>query len=92
VGPEPTAMRPTPAARRRRQRPPAITARDLAAIRWIGEQFGARADLLAVLLGGYPPLRPGRPGWSAPAPCAITSTAGCAPAWRSASTCSASCG
>jgi hypothetical protein len=28
-----------------------LTARDLAAVRWLGEQFGARADLLAVLLG-----------------------------------------
>jgi hypothetical protein len=55
VAPEPTAMRPAPATRRRRQRPPAITARDLAAVRWVGEQFGARADLLAVLLGRLSP-------------------------------------
>jgi hypothetical protein len=55
VTPEPTTMRPAPAARRRRQRPPAITARDLAAVRWVGEQFGARADLLAVLLGRLSP-------------------------------------
>jgi hypothetical protein len=53
--PEPTTTRPAPAARRRRQRPPAITARDLAAVRWVGEQFGARADLLAVLLGRLSP-------------------------------------
>jgi hypothetical protein len=48
-------MRPAPATRRRRQRPPAITAPDLAAVRWLGEQFGARADLLAVLLGRLSP-------------------------------------
>jgi hypothetical protein len=52
VAPEPTTMRP---ARRRRQRPPAITARDLATVRWVGEQFGARADLLAMLLGRLSP-------------------------------------
>jgi hypothetical protein len=55
VAPEPTTTRPAPAGRRRRQRPPAITARDLAAVRWVGEQFGARADLLAVLLGRLSP-------------------------------------
>jgi hypothetical protein len=48
-------MRPATSARRRRQRPPAITARDLAAVRWVGEQFGARADLLAMLLGRLSP-------------------------------------
>jgi hypothetical protein len=58
VTPEPTTMRPAPATRRRRQRPPAITARDLAAVRWVGEQFGARADLLAVLLGRLSPSEP----------------------------------
>jgi hypothetical protein len=52
VAPEPTTTRPS---RRHRQRPPAITARDLAAVRWVGEQFGARADLLAVLLGRLSP-------------------------------------
>jgi hypothetical protein len=29
-----------------------LTARDLVAVRWLGEQYGARADLLAVLLAG----------------------------------------
>jgi hypothetical protein len=53
--PEPTTMRPASSVRRRRQRPPAITARDLAAVRWVGEQFGARADLLAILLGRLSP-------------------------------------
>ena len=52
MAPEPTTTRPS---RRHRQRSPAITARDLAAVRWVGEQFGARADLLAVLLGRLSP-------------------------------------
>ena len=52
MAPESTTTRPS---RRHRQRPPAITARDLAAVRWVGEQFGARADLLAVLLGRLSP-------------------------------------
>jgi hypothetical protein len=55
VAPESTTTRPP---RRQRQRPPTITARDLAAIRWVGEQFGARADLLAVLLGRLSPAEP----------------------------------
>jgi hypothetical protein len=45
---------------------PQITARDLAAVRWVGEQFGALADLLAILLGlmaQAPTQRAGRIGY-----------------------------
>jgi hypothetical protein len=52
-------------ARRDRGRPQ-ITARDLTALRWVGEQFGARTDLLAVLLGRMaqaPTQRAGRVGY-----------------------------
>jgi hypothetical protein len=54
-----------PSPRRDRGRPQ-ITARDLAAVRWVGEQFGARADLLAVLLGRMaqaPTQQAGRVGY-----------------------------
>ena len=36
---------------RRRNRPPDFTERDSKALSWIGEQFGARLDVLSVLLG-----------------------------------------
>jgi hypothetical protein len=44
---------------RRRNRAPDFTERDAAALQWIGEQYGARLDVLGVLLG-----RLG--GWSSP--------------------------
>jgi len=43
-----------------------LTARDLAAVRWLGEQYGARADLLAVLLarlGQAPTRKAGQVGY-----------------------------
>ena len=36
---------------KRRNRPPEFTERDAAALGWIGEQYGARLDVLSVLLG-----------------------------------------
>jgi hypothetical protein len=36
---------------RRRNRPPEFTERDGAALQWLGEQYGARLDVLGVLLG-----------------------------------------
>lgn len=41
----------TKAERPRRNRPAEFTERDAAALSWIGEQYGARLDVLAVLLG-----------------------------------------
>lgn len=38
-------------ATRSRQRSPEITTRDMRALQWMGEQYGARYDLLSVLLG-----------------------------------------
>jgi hypothetical protein len=45
----------------------AVTERDVAALRFIGEQYGVRADALAVLLARLSPApaRP-RPGWKKP--------------------------
>jgi hypothetical protein len=45
---------------KRRKRLPALTARDGAALGWIGEHYVARADVLAVLLGRLSPVE-GRP-------------------------------
>ena len=47
---------------------PAVTERDVAALAFIGEQYGVRADALAVLLARLSPApaRP-RPGWEPPA-------------------------
>lgn len=36
---------------RRRRRGPVVTERDVVALRWVGEQYGARLDVLGVLLG-----------------------------------------
>jgi hypothetical protein len=46
----------------------AVTERDVAALRFIGEQYGVRADALAVLLARLSPApaRP-QPGWEPPA-------------------------
>jgi hypothetical protein len=38
---------------------PAVTARDVAALRFVGEQYAVRLDVLAVLLGRLPPGEPG---------------------------------
>jgi hypothetical protein len=43
----------------RRKREPALTARDAAAMAWIGEQYAARFDVVTVLLSRWSPV-PGR--------------------------------
>jgi hypothetical protein len=48
------------ASAKQRKRGPALTARDAEALRWIGEQYAARADVLSVLLGRLSPVE-GRP-------------------------------
>jgi hypothetical protein len=53
-----------------------ITARDVTALRWLGQQYAARSDVLRVLLGRLSPGRPGSPASSARRPCATCSTAG----------------
>jgi hypothetical protein len=46
----------------------AVTERDVQALRFIGEQYGVRADALAVLLARLSPAPPRpRPGWERPA-------------------------
>lgn len=48
---EQAAAKATTVEVKRRNRGPDFTARDAAAVRWIGEQYGCRLDVLGVLLG-----------------------------------------
>ena len=41
---------------------PVLTARDAAALRFVGEQYAVRDDVLAVLLGRLSPAKPQAPG------------------------------
>jgi hypothetical protein len=45
---------------------PAVTARDAAALRFVGEQYTVRDDVLAVLLGRLSPATPREPGMLGP--------------------------
>ena len=47
---------------RRRDAGPAVTARDAAALRFVGEQYAVRDDVLAVVLGRLSPGAPQAPG------------------------------
>ena len=47
-----------------------ITDRDVAALRWLGQQYAARSDVLRVLLGRLSPGSPASKANSARRPCA----------------------
>jgi hypothetical protein len=69
VGPPATADRPRIRRRRRSEgragrwdTQPALTTRDAAALRFVGEHYAVRTDVLAVLLGRLSPAMPQAPG------------------------------
>jgi hypothetical protein len=70
----PPTVQPTMVRRRRRTEgrarrwdaQPALTARDAAALRFVGEQYAVRVDVLAVVLGRLSPALPQAPGTLGP--------------------------
>jgi hypothetical protein len=58
TGPPPRASRPGSSRRARWDADAGVTERDVAALRWLGQQYAARSDVLRVLLGR---LSPGSP-------------------------------
>ena len=95
TGPPPGGSRPGGGSSRRPRwdTDAGITDRDVAALRWLGQQYAARSDVLRVLLGRLSPGSPRVAGQLGEATLRDRSlTAGRTAAWSPATACSATCG